>query len=628
MLMKRSLSLILCTALLLCTWMSSAPTVFGAYTFKTADVRTVLGSVIGNATLSPVLAAVGDRDGDGDIDTTDARVILHMIVDGEATVEEPQTDTFRLSSLSDVTDTNGQRTYRVYAPYSDTYSLTSTGTTAVTLSQNGNTLASGTTLSVALTENAEYDLTVTTAGASAAFTVTVVAQNHRVTLPYDVATPTDTTNISLNSTVQNPLTPAEVNYQKREGGTYIYSNNPELIPQDSIGDAFIRTEDLTGEVYFTFEHANYAGTPLYLGYQLKNEGTEDVYVTVLNVGYQAGGTWFGQLAWFDFYNTAFTLPSDYFTSTGAISSKYSGLDYAYQNYTPRVYQPTTYRLPAGEYFYVIGGTTADAYRGINVDNTANKPLQNQRCANGNVKFAVTGGAVTATFYAYTNAAQVQAEPSQTGYRTGAYAGQYVGTADHSGVIDNYITWTFNDNIGAGMLPVSYTNYYDSAVPNKTAPYAAYNSTAHTTARATSWMTHLNPQNDNRAVGMDLVEFTCVDEHGNHVVIDNHHADGAGDRANTANWMIEYQDHFTLVNQGNKARTVTLHLKDHGTLAVLMRDSVTGEVLETAYTAGLAESGNTYSYDVVIPAHSIKQVTLDYLLVACSYGSVTHSASIS
>ncbi len=628
--MKRILSVLLCMTLLLMTWTAVMPTVSGAYTFSTTDVRTILKAIVSNTAIPAELAAVSDRDGNGVVDTADARTILILIVNNQATVPDPSEDAFRLSSLNDVTDENGTRSYTVFAPYTDTYTLTSSNAATITLSKGETVVATGTpNVTVDLTKDEIYTLTVTTAAANASFVVTTKATNHLVTLPYDVAEPADTTNISLDSTVSNPLTPAKIDYQKRDGGTYIYSNNPELIPADSVGDAFIRTEDLTGEVYFTFEHANYSGAPLYLGYQIKNDGDSDVYVTVLNVGYQAGGTWFGQLAWYDFYNTSFTLPADYFTSTGAISSKYSNLDYAYQKYTPRVYQPTTYRLPAGEYFYVIGGTTADAYRNINVGNTANKTLTHNRCANGNVKFAVSGGAVTATFYAYTNASQVQAEPKQTGYRVGAYAGQYVGTANHSGVIDNYVTWTFNDNVGAGMLPVTYTNYYDDNVPNKTAAYAAYNSTPHTTPSATSWMTHLNPQNDHRAVGMDLVEFTCVDENGKQVVIDNHHADGAGDRANTANWMIEYQDHFTLVNQGNKQRTVTLYLKDHGTLATLVRDSVTGEVLETAYTAGLGETGySTYSYDVVVPAHSVKQITLDYLLVACSYGSVTHSAAIS
>ena len=47
-------------------------------------------------------------------------------------------------------------------------------------------------------------------------------------------------------------------------------------------------------------------------------------------------------------------------------------DYAYQNYSPKIFQPTTYRLPAGEYFYVIGGTTSDAYNNIDFNN---QPVQ-------------------------------------------------------------------------------------------------------------------------------------------------------------------------------------------------------------------------------------------------------------
>ena len=278
---------------------------------------------------------------------------------------------------------------------------------------------------------------------------------------------------------------------------------------------------------------------------------------------------------------------------------------------------------------MIGGTSADAYRNINVDNSANHYVNPVRCANGNVKFSVTGGSVTGTMYCYTNASQVAAEPEALGYVADGYAQQYSGIADHHGVIDNYLTWTFNDNVGGGMLPVQYTNYYDNNCPAQTTPYAAYNSTPHTVSNATSWMTHLNPQNNHSAVGMDMVAFRWHDENGKEIVIDNDHADGAGLAANTGNWMIEYQDHFTLVNQGNRARTVTLHLRDHGSLALLVRDSQTGEVLETAFTAGLGESNvfSNYTYDVVVPAHSIKQITLDYLLVACSYGSVTHAATI-
>ncbi len=626
--MKRLLVSVLCVALLLV----SAPlalTVQGAYTLTTADVMRVLRAVVSDQPVSGTTAAFADYDGDGTITTKDARLIMIDILTGNDVIDDP-VPAFRLSGIEDVSGTDATATYKVYAPYTDNYAISATNTALVTVRQGDTLLKQGAAgLMVNLVEDEIYTIEVKTASPSQKFKLTTTAVNHEITLPYDVAAPLDTSGISVNSTVSNPLAPANVEYVKRAGGTYIYSNNPEQFGAQHVGKAFMRNEGLTGEVYVTYEHANYAGQNVYLGYQLKNNGTSDVYITVMNVGYQWTGTWFGQLAWYDFYNTHFELPADYFTASGAISSKYAGLDYAYQDYTPRIFQPTTYRLPAGEYFWVIGGTSADAYNNINVDNSANHYLNPIRCANGNVKFTVTGGEVTGTMYCYTNASQVAAEPDALGYVADGYAQQYSGIADHHGVIDNYVTWTFNDNVGGGMLPVKYTNYYDNNRPAQTTPYAAYNSTAHTVSNATKWMTHLNPQNDHGAIGTDMVAFRWHDENGNEIIIDNDHADGAGLPANTGNWMIEYQDHFTLVNQGNTARTITLHLRDHGSLALLVRDSQTGKVLETAFTAGLGENNvfSNYSYDVVVPAHSIKQITLDYLLVACSYGSVTHAATI-
>ncbi len=549
----------------------------------------------------------------------------------ETPIEKMATDNeeaFRLSGVEDVTDENGNRAYKMVAPYTDTYTITSADVQAMKLYQDDQLLAeNGAELEVSLTEGEEYVLAVETAEPNASFAVHTEAQNNLITLPYDCAEPLDISGVSLESSGSDPVTAAEVNYVPREGGTYIYSNNPEQIAPQHVGQAFIRNEGLTGEVYVTFEHANYSGAPLYLGYQLKNDSDHDVYVTVTNVGYQWTGTWFGQLAWYDFYNTHFELPNGFFDENGNVSKKYSSFpDYAYQDYEPRVFQPVTYRLPAGEYFWVIGGTEADSYNHINVDGSADQLVNTIRCANGNVKFTVSGGEVTGAMYAYTDASQIADEPEQLGYVAEGYALQYSGIAYHHGVIDNYMDWTFNDETVNGPLPVTYTNYYDDNRPAQTLPYAAYNSTPHE-YNTTTWMTHLNPQNDHSAVGMDLVEFIWVDDQGDEVIIDNDHADGAGQPANTANWMIEYQDHFTFVNQGDKDRTVKMSLKDHGTLALLVRDTQTGEVLKAKYTMGLVEQGMSYSYTVTIPAHSTRQITLDYLLVACSYGSVQHLVSL-
>ena len=534
---------------------------------------------------------------------------------------------FRLSSIDDVTGEDGKRVYTVHAPYTDTYSLAGDGVKEMTLLQDGEEVASGVELSVELTQYAVYTLEVETEEAGADFTITTTAENHLVTLPYDV--PERNEPIEYDVYGNDKLTAAEVNYIKRKGGTYIYSNNPEQFGSQHVGKAFMRNEGLTGEVYVTFEHANYSGNNAYLGYQLKNNTDHDVYITITNVGYQWIGTWFGQLAWYDFYNTSFELPADYLNANGGITSKYAHLDYAYKKYEPRVYQPTTYRLPAGEYFWVIGGTSADAYRNINVDNSANHHVNNIRCANGNVKFTVTGGEVTGTMYCYNNAEQVKKEPAALGYVAGNYAQQYSGIAYHHGVIDNYMEWTFGDDDKAGRLPVTYTNRYADYVPSVGSPYKEYSNKDHV-VNSTTWMTHLNPQNNHQAVGMDMVEFIWHASNGAEIIIDNYRADGSGQPANTANWMIEYQDHFTFINQGDQDRTITLHLRDHGTLAILVRDSLTGEVLEASYTAGLGENSSVFSnyqYQLTVPAHSVKQVTLDYLLVACSYGSVIHAVEM-
>ena len=531
-------------------------------------------------------------------------------------------EAFRLSSIADITNSEKNATYYVYAPYDDTYEIkaSSSNIESIAISKNGSLIAEhDSLLNVSLNKDEIYELTVNTNAANAKFNVEVKALNNLITYPYDVLGALDTTNINVETGAD-----ATIEYTKRAGGTYVYSNNPELVPDTSLNTGFIQNKDLTGEVFFTFEHANYSNTPFYLGYQLKNEGDSDVYITVTNIGYQVGGSWFGQQAWYDFYNTSFKLPDGYLNSNGTINSQYAGYDYAYSNYKPRVFQPITYRLPAGEYMSVIGGTTSDSYNKIDVGDTADRKVANGLCTNGNVKFDVTGGSVTGTFYCYTSTSEIDDAPV-VGYRLGGYAAQYGGSADHKGVIDSYITWAFDES-SSSVLPVSYSTSYSTTIPTKA--YQEFKMKTVTYRELNTWMSHLNPSNDHYAIGSDLVEFSCVDEKGNSVVIDNNHADGSGSYANTANWMIEYQENYTLINRGSTARTVTLYKKDGGTLAMLIRNSVTGEVIDTYYTIGQAVSGYSFAYPVEVPANSTVQITLCYVLVACSYGNVTHWAKLS
>ena len=95
-------------------------------------------------------------------------------------------------------------------------------------------------------------------------------------------------------------------------------------------------------------------------------------------------------------------------------------------------------------------------------------------------------------------------------------------------------------------------------------------------------------------------------------------------ANVGNWMIDYQDDFNFVNQGNKDREVTITLNGD-TIAAMMRDE-NGKVIPGTEKYTLSRIDNsTYSYEytLTVPAHSVKQVTLEYNLLANSYGAITH-----
>ena len=214
------------------------------------------------------------------------------------------------------------------------------------------------------------------------------------------------------------LTPrAAIRYTKRGGGVYVYSNNPEMLAPADVGQAILKNEGLTGEVFFTYEHSNHTGAPFFLGYQLRNEEEHPVEVTVLNIGNQVRGEWLGQREWSDFYSLKFDLPADYFLEDGkTVNPIYVGCDYI--DYTPQTYTPERFTIPAGGYLWVLGGTSGDLAYGSLSGKTADQAVLNGKCANGAVRFIVDGGKVTGTFWCYTEPAQCDpAKPSRATWST-------------------------------------------------------------------------------------------------------------------------------------------------------------------------------------------------------------------
>lgn len=377
-------------------------------------------------------------------------------------------------------------------------------------------------------------------------------------------------------------TPAAViNYRKRPGGTYLYSNNPEMLAPEDVGQALLRNEHLTGRCFFTYEHSNHTGAPFFLGYQLRNEGETEVTVRVSNIGNQVRGEWLGQREWSDFYGLSFDLPEDYWESDGkTVNPIYVGGDYI--SYTPRPYTPEVFTVPAGGYVWVLGGTSGDLPFGALSGGTADQAVLQGKCANGAVLFTIEGGSMTGTFWCYTEPSQCDPAKPQQGYvvsRNGKnYAAQYKGMDDSTiGLAEADVSWIFDDRTKAGKLPVVYTVKRDPNYASVTDPYAPLQMQTFT-VQGDHWLTSLNPNDNPEAVGSDMVSFQCVTQDGKTVCIDNSHTDGSGNKANTGNWMVQNQTNFTFVNAGERDRTVRLFTRNNGVLAVMIR-SANGEVLD-------------------------------------------------
>lgn len=593
----------------------------------TMDARKLLIGIVSQTALSEEELLVGDMNSDGKVNTTDARKILQVIVNNSDKLPQDVSSSVPLSGIEDVTDSSGVLTYTMYAEYTDTYTFTCAEAESLRVKTSASTAVGGTSLTVDLEENTVCEITVC-GEANTLIDLEVTAAEHEKRLPYKPNITIDPDSLdTVGDASVNPLTAMEISYTQREGGTYIYANNPEKLQAADIGQAILRTKDLSGDVQFTWEHSNFTGRPIYLGYQLKNTGDTDVYVTVTNIGMQVSGEWLGQRSWSDYYNYSFDLPSDYYDASGNVASKYQGQDFI--DYTPRVFQPTTYRIPAGEYIYVLGGTTSDAYNGVNVANTANQRIAVNACSNAVVKFLVSGGTVTGTFYCYTDTAQVKAEPAEQGYvveRDGTQFGsQYKGVAYHQGLVESEQIWYVNDQTKAQDLPVTYQSEYDPSASQNTEPYAPYTNTTRNW-RKKAWMTHGNTQQSNYCVGSDMIDFQCVTTDGQLVTIGSQCADGTGAPANTGNWMVDYHDNMTFVNQGDTTRYFTINKNANGALMALVLDN-SGEVLAAKCTirpiSEDATAANYELYTVEVPPHSVKQVTVSYVLTGNSYGQVRH-----
>ncbi|MDE7158756.1 MAG: hypothetical protein K2N74_04195 [Clostridiales bacterium] len=552
----------------------------------------------------------------------------------------------RFSSFYGVDERGGACKVKMRVPFDDSFRVDFSDRIVkeVTLYDGaGNIIASGTkSFEVTLKkDDLVYAQFVPT---NKAVEVKVTAKEHLTQLPFSVLEAPDAQSFDVSSVAGDPLRAAKIEYKKRDGILYAYCNSPETVRDYALNKALTRHDVTDREVFFTFEHnssqfAERGG--IFYGYRVRNTDTKDIYITVKNVGMQVSGkgTFNGELEWTRFYNTKFVLPDMSKWSESTMNSFLAWYEYSGEYQNPN-YQPATYKIPAGESMYVLGGTSEDSYNGYTVEG-ANLRTGGE-CQNGAVLFEVKGKA-EAAFFTYND---INAIKNDTTSHVGIQLEgglECIGT-EEGAVVDNSAVWEFNDETPAQALPVIYTNYYKefkqefdekgNALRVTGEPNTKIDVTPHEQNR-TSYYTHINVHDTNTAVGTDMTAFHTV-HNGKPVVIGCEYFDVNGRFANIGNWMKDYIDAYTFVNRGDREREITVKIVPvvGGALVIMVRD-VNGKLV--AGTEGYSmyyhaskygdEVNAPFEYTVKVAPHSVTQFNVEYNLMANSYGRVLHEVKL-
>lgn len=566
-------------------------------------------------------------------------------------------EAFRLSNIYDNFDVTSKAVYKVFAPYNDEYTLSSSNVNKINVyDKNYLLLATGENkVSFSAIENSELFIELI-GDSQGFFNLDVELKTYSIELPYNVKKQKEISSYDVygDSSI-DPLASSLLSVEKRSDnrGLYINCNNPEALYESCLNKVLCGTDITNRDVFFTFEHNNQTLSSFYYGYRLTNEDSEDVYVTVKNLGLQIGGagSWLGEDEWIKFYNLAFRCDKTNYTNSQKNNfNAYVGFNNAYL-VNPN--KPITYRIPKGKYIYVMGGTKKDAYQRIDVFNSANNIVRpkDTGCSNGAVLFSTYGGKCYGQFMAYTdsdaktiNESEYIKEKKELGYCTsilkndgtlGKVGAQYCGYDDCHGVVDSNAEWTFNDKTPAGSLNVNYKNELYS-LDRSGEPYSPVTNLKTINNDVSSWTTHINPNEYEEAVGLDMTYYNVTDnKSGEKICISPLNYDGRGSTSNIGNWMVDYLDTITFVNQGDKTRKATYTISHNGVILAFVRDEngLVSPSYPLRYQVSIADSNygeairDNFKYTVEIPPHSVVRYVVDYNLLANSSGYITHKVTL-
>lgn len=533
---------------------------------------------------------------------------------------------FEVANIFSKTNDSKTITFKLSIDVSDTYLLN--GSKSVSMlaiyDENENLIINSSSLiRYDFNENQTIFLQITTNNQNEEFEIYFYPINKTIVTPYKINIKDTGNDIPLTgNNNKDPLKPATINMEKRNGGTYIYCNVPESIKQNALNSITMQNKSLTGDCFMTFENSNHTDRDIYLGYRLVNNNNFDVYVSVSNVGYQVKGSWLGEKSWIDYYGIKYEMDKSGFNEE---ATKWFNDYLNFDNYhEPQAIKRTIYRIPPKQYIYVIGGTSIDSYNNINVNNTADNLLCKRHCANGNVHFTILNDSLTGEFCIYDDYHKLNEKDvviqNLRKYSDDDDFGGRLGISKHKGVIDCNPIWVFNDATLPQKLPVKYYPLYADKLKDKYEPFEKVTDNYRHEVISDRWLTHLSSQLNHNYVGDDILETYTICNN-KEVILSPNSATPAGAIWDFGNWMIEYHENLVLVNQGDKERTIKLTLINAGSILYMIKDE--NEALLKAGATFITCTGIKPIYETKIKPHSKLILSMQFVLPANNNGSVEH-----
>jgi hypothetical protein len=305
-------------------------------------------------------------------------------------------------------------------------------------------------------------------------------------------------------------TAAEITYELKEGGTFVFINGPEPIRLHDLADitnVSLYTGTFDGSMHLWFGHNNETGRSIYYGLHFHNPGADDAVLTLLNHGASLGWT-----------ENCETLRLYYeFSGTGTEYTIAAG-----ESMWLFFAQDT--RLPVPEHGARTFVTEFDPVTCLIPINTFDGMLR------------VSGSAaLDVRVMSWFTAELDRIDPLGTEYPNSNHVVGATGWSPYLGEIQSVISWTVDDGTPAGRLPVDIRgNTFDHWVTNAVSRHG-------NVIRSDSLPLFIKYRDDYQMLAYNIPDIrTGIDWPW-------------------ANWGVIYQHHFFITNNSSEPKTFAYYI---------------------------------------------------------------------